>query len=121
MTAPAPLTWPLAAGDVRGWLRLVGGEADDDLLERCAASASIFVQRARPDAFLSVVEGEPPVFVPDDEIYTAGLALAARLYRRRLSPEGMQQFGDQVMYSARFDPDVERGLRQGRWAMPGVG
>jgi hypothetical protein len=47
--------------------------------------------------------------------------LAARLVRRRLSPAGIESFGESVTYVASFDPDLDRFLRRDRFRLPGVG
>jgi hypothetical protein len=48
--------------------------------------------------------------------------LAARLYRRRNSPEGVATFtADGAVYVQRNDPDVGMLLGIGSWAPPVVG
>lgn len=48
--------------------------------------------------------------------------LAARLYRRRNSPSGVENFSDMgATYISRFDSDLERQLRIGKWTQPAVG
>lgn len=50
------------------------------------------------------------------------LLLAARLDRRRNSPNGVENFNELgTTYVSRFDADLERQLRIGRWTMPQVG
>ena len=118
MTVPLAL-W-LQPADVKAYLRITD-TADDDLVARACAAVEPFVQRCRPD--MLVTSGEPPVtaFTPDGEVYQAGVALAARLYRRRNSPGGIEAMTDNALYVARFDPDIERALRRGYYAIPGVG
>lgn len=114
MTAPAP-AW-LDVDDVKAYLRITD-TADDPLLTRACAAVEPFVQRCRPDRML----GDPPAWQADGEVYQAAVALAARLYRRRNSPGGIEMMTDNALYVARFDPDIERALRRGGYAMPGVG
>jgi Phage gp6-like head-tail connector protein len=113
--APVP-TW-LDPQSVKAWLR-VTDPADDPLIEACCAAVEPFVQRARPDQYDTA---EPPLFVPDGEVYQAAVMLAARTYRRRNSPGGIESIADAVTYVARYDPEIERALRAGSWRMPGVG
>lgn len=50
------------------------------------------------------------------------LMLAARLDRRRNSPNGVENFSDMgATYVSRFDADLERQLRIGKWTTPAVG
>jgi len=43
---------------------------------------------------------------------------AAREYRRRNSPAGIETFGDQTSFVSRFDPDIDRALQTGSYAGP---
>lgn len=48
--------------------------------------------------------------------------LAARLYRRRNSPAGVELFTDQgAAYVMRSDPDIGMLLKLGSWSLPGIG
>jgi len=58
------------------------------------------------------------VYTPDAEVLTAAVMLAAKIYRRRNSPGGMETSFDQITYVARYDPEIERALRQGRSSKP---
>lgn len=50
------------------------------------------------------------------------IMLSARLDRRRNSPNGVENFSDLgATYVARFDSDLERQLRIGKWTAPAVG
>lgn len=102
---------------VRDWLALkpaADGTAEARRLARCVAAANVVVSRYVP---------EPPEGseAPED----AGLAatmLAARLERRRNSPDGVQAITDQgALYVARTDPDIARLLRIEAYAPPAVG
>ena len=107
---------------VKGWLHLnVGVDVDEDeLVERCCAQTELYVQRCRPDCWDSTVE--PPVYRPDAEVHQGAVMYAAREVRRRNSPAGIQSFGESgVSYVSKYDSDIERALRQGAWALPGVG
>lgn len=117
-----PLTpmW-LSPADVREQLRIGAGDtADDALITRCAAAVEPQVQRARPDLW-DAPTGDDPTYRPDAEVYQAAVMLAARLFRRRNSPGGVESFGDSVTFVSRYDPEIQRALRTGAYAMPGVG
>lgn len=123
MTGPVP-AW-LQPEDVRAWLRVPATDhADDDLIIGCALAVEPQVQRARPDRYAPVdPPTDPPTrtYVPDAEVYQAAVMLAARLFRRRNSPGGVETFADSIAYVARYDPDIQRALRIGAYTWPGVG
>lgn len=75
---------------------------DDDILRRCLMAAGDWVY----DRVL-------PTNVKRSEVQQAVLLLAARLYKRRLSPEGVAGWEDMgaVRVVAR-DPDIDRLLEQ---------
>ncbi|MFW0784507.1 hypothetical protein AAFP35_08280 [Gordonia sp. CPCC 206044] len=53
---------------------------------------------------------------------TGGVMLASRVYRRRNSPAGVENFGDVgVVYVQRNDPDVAQLLELGVYKRPQVG
>lgn len=120
---PAAPAW-LAVGDVKGWLRL-SDVVDDDLVASCAAAVEPLVERARPDYQVPLVPtplaGAAYLYRPGPDAYQAGVMLAARLYRRRNSPAGVESFGDSVVYTARWDADVDRLLHTAGYALPRVG
>jgi len=119
-TVPDP-TW-LDPADVEAWLRLTPG-TDADLLGWCCAYAVIEVQRCRPDQWVVVItaDDETRTYTPDAEVYQTAVMLAGRVYRRRNSPGGIELFADSVAYVARYDPEIQRGLRSGGYAWPAVG
>jgi hypothetical protein len=84
---------------------------------RCSAAVEPQVQRARPDRWTP----DRLTYVPDPEVYQAGVMLAARLVRRRNSPAGVETFGESVTYVSRYDPEIARALRQGAYALPQSG
>lgn len=58
----------------------------------------------------------------EDDVCTGAVLLTARVWRRRQSPGGIEQFGgDQVAYVSRTDPDIAQLLGLGRWQPPAVG
>jgi hypothetical protein len=47
--------------------------------------------------------------------------LAARMFRRRNTPSGVEAMTDQVVYVPRRDSDVDQLLRVGSYQLPAVG
>lgn len=106
----------LVPSSVAVWLKLAAPLSDDDtqLLAQCCASAETTAQTYRPEWW----DADRTAYTPDAETLTAATALAARLWRRRNSPGGIETFSDSIMYVARFDPEIERGLRMAGWLRP---
>ena len=104
--------------DVKAWLKL-GDTADDDLLADVVAAATAYVETI------------PYVLELDPEVWPAGLwpsdvtqgaiMLAARLYRRRNTPSGVESFVEGAVYLPRRDHDVDLLLHTGFYARPRVG
>jgi hypothetical protein len=118
---PSPGAGWLLPDDVAAWLKLASGV--DPVLIQCCARCEVEVQRARPDQWVTVLLADTVTIAyrPDAEVYNAAVMLAARLYRRRNSPGGIEAFGDSVTYVARYDPEIQRALRLGAWTAPAVG
>ena len=120
-----PLTPPtfapqwLAPESVKTWLRLRDFDvADDDLLLSVCAMAEPYVERCRPEFFVPATDGVPAAYTPDAEAYQGGVMYAAREYRRRNSPGGIEVFGETTSFVTRYDTDIERALHTGAWAPP---
>lgn len=126
MTAPVPVWCPEAL--VVAWLKMsVITPSDAELISQCAAAVEPQVEAARPDQFVDepTDPGDPAsptvrVYRPDAEVLTAAIMLAAKVFRRRNSPGGMETSFDQVLYVARFDPEIEKALRHGTARHPAV-
>lgn len=57
-----------------------------------------------------------------DDIKLGATMLAARIYRRRNSPAGVESLGELgPVYVSRNDPDLAQLLKLGRYATPQVG
>lgn len=114
-TAFAPV-WLLPA-DVKRWLRLDGTDTtDDDLLQAVCAQTEPYVQRCRPE----FNHPESDEYAPDAEAYQGAVMYAARQYRRRNSPAGIESFGETTSFVSRWDPDIDRALQTGSYARPVV-
>jgi len=107
----------LRQADVKEWLRLHAEDTSDDaLIDAVSAMAEPYVQRCRPEWFVDV-DGVP-TFVPDAETYQGAVMYAAREYRRRNSPAGIELFGETTSFVSRYDTDIERALQTGAYARP---
>ena len=111
----------LSPASVKEWLHLHDqDDSDDVLIVQVCASSEPYVQRCRPE-FTTVVPGGTE-YKPDAETYLGAVMLAAREYRRRNSPAGIETFGDAgTTFVARYDPDIDRALRTGKFAPPTLG
>lgn len=120
---------------------------DEELLTEALAWLGVNVQAASgPDvdaatlvapavrSFVESIPGLPtvpgidpvtlePVTVWADKVKLGAVMLAARLVRRRNSPQGIAAFTEAggAAYVSRIDPDVAQLLRLGAYAAPQVG
>jgi len=113
----------LAPADVKAWLALDSTDVDDDdLVVAACAMTEPYVQRCRPEWLVVPVAPDPPVYIPDAETYQGAVMYAAREYRRRNSPAGVQSFADgSTLYVSKYDSDIERALRTGAYSLPRIG
>lgn len=118
------MSWPPVLDDYKNDQKIALDDARDDprITAELGAAAS-FVQDQRP---LFNYAHDPLVLLPDPEsdpaLMLGTIRLAARYVRRQQSPDGMVQLGD--MGAARvstFDPDIDRLLRIGRFALAVLG
>lgn len=127
MSVPVPPDFTpawLAPADVLHWLARNGVLSPEDEAEvnRVCAMVELYVERCRPEHFDPAPDGTDPTYVPDAETYQGAVMYAAREIRRRNSPAGIENFADGgAAFVAKFDADIERALRTGTWARPGVG
>jgi hypothetical protein len=99
---------------VKTWLR-IEDDVDDDLLVDVCAATSAWVA-----ALPTVTELDDPSTWPAD-VMQGAVMLAARLYRRRNTPSGVEPFTDGAVYLPRRDGDVDAMLHIGYYAAPRVG
>lgn len=109
---------------------LLGLAESDDLqnpsLELAINAANVFVSRLPivVDDLLADVDlvNPPAEFAWTHDVVQGSTMLAARIFKRRNSTEGVAAFGDQgAIYVQRNDPDVAMLLRIGAYARPAVG
>jgi hypothetical protein len=111
------LSW-LSPESVKSWLRINGQDTgDDDLIHAVCAMAEIYAERCRPEF---VTADTPPGYTPDAECYQGAVMYAAREYRRRNSPAGVETFGDTASFVTRYDSDIDRALQTGAFAPPTI-
>lgn len=109
----------LSTTDVLSWLRATLGVEPEGEVDGVVAATELYVQKCRPDLFNT---DEPPVYVPDAQVYRAAVMYAARLLRRRNNPAGSESFGDiGPTFPTRYDADIDRALFTGAYTRPGVG
>lgn len=109
----------LAPDSVKEWLRINNTDtSDDDLINAVCAMAEPYVERCRPEFVVPATDTEPAKYAPDAEAYQGAVMYAAREYRRRNSPAGVEMFGDITSFVTRYDTDIERALHTGAWAPP---
>lgn len=116
----------LDPADVTGWLRannVATGDPAAGELDRVCSLAELYVQRCRPDQWVTNPADELDMtYTPDAEVYQGAVMYAARILRRRNSPAGVESFGDLgATFVSKWDADVERALRVGGSQVPGVG
>jgi Phage gp6-like head-tail connector protein len=104
----------ITADLVKSWLHLTDA-ADDDLIAEVVAATNAWVA-----ATAYVRELPDPNTWPDD-VMLGAVMLAARLYRRRNTPSGVEPFIEGAVYLPRRDHDVDAMLHQGYYAPPRVG
>ncbi|WP_330182820.1 phage head-tail connector protein [Nocardia sp. NBC_01503] len=113
MTAPVG---PPAIGitDVKAYLSLTDTSDDAALTEVVDAVNDLMAHWFGPAV---IVADEWP-----DRLVQGAVMLAARIYRRRNSPSGVESFGELgPIYVQRNDPDIAHLLGLGAYARPAVG
>lgn len=102
---------PTTAERVGLYLRIDPGS--DGLADTIAAVSALLTRSIDP-------EGEAGAW-SDAQAHGATM-LAARVYRRRNSPAGIESLGEMgPTYVSRYDPDLDMMLGFGRWQSPKVG
>ncbi|WP_084653996.1 hypothetical protein [Nocardia altamirensis] len=108
-----PMQTPATEAAVKTYLRLADPSDDADVTTVVNAVNSLMVQW-----FSAPI---PPQLWPESKRQGA-VMLAARLFRRRNSPAGVESFGELgPIYVQRNDPDLAILLGLGSYARPAVG
>ena len=92
----------ITSDELRAWSGIIASDpATDAAIDEAVNTANSLIVR-RCVSFI----GEWP-----SEVHTAALIQAARIYKRRGSPEGVANFGDfGPVIVSRIDPDIEANL-----------
>lgn len=102
---------PTTAERVGEYLRIA--PASDGLADTIAAVSALLTRSVDP-------EGDGGAW--SDAQRHGATMLAARVYRRRNSPAGIESLGEMgPTYVSRYDPDLDMMLGFGRWQQPKVG
>lgn len=122
MTLPAdgPATLEGVKAFLGGSYADAGDVSDDDAITAAVRASNATVRGLR----VAQVADAAADWSGDElaHIVQGTTMLAARLFRRRNSPDGVAAFGtDSPLYVARTDPDVSLLLQLGVHAKPGVG
>lgn len=113
--ADLPAVGPATVPDVKAHLSIA--DATDDAAITDAVDAVNAMVRKLPASY-----GVTGLVPWDDDVTHGAVMLAARLFRRRNSPEGVAAFNDTgAVYVSRTDPDVAALLRIGSHTPPAVG
>lgn len=107
----------ITTDQVKAWLHITDA-ADDPLLSAVVDATNAWV------ASTAWVQELPPDPDPDlwpDDVTQGAVMLAARLYRRRNTPSGVEPFVDGAVYLPRRDADVDMLLHLGYYSPPRVG
>jgi hypothetical protein len=92
----------ITSDELRAWSGIIASDsATDAAIDEAVNSANSLIDRR----VISFPSGWP------SEIHTAALIQAARIFKRRGSPEGVANFGDfGPVIVSRLDPDIEADL-----------
>lgn len=99
----------------------VTDDRDDARLQLVLDAAVAFVEQVHLGRYNFAGDPELPLPAPGEGIELGTVRLAYRWHVRRRSPDGLVAMGE--LGSSRvpsFDPDIERQLRIGRYALPVV-
>lgn len=107
---------PATRSAVLGQLGMVAGDDDDGIDLVCAAVNATLARLP----IVKAVPADAPAWPAD--VLQGATMLAARVYRRRASPGGVETLGDLgPVYVRRNDPDVAMLLQLGDYTVPAVG
>ena len=117
-----PVGGPTTVPKVRVALSMPPADVrDDDELATIVAAVNSEVRTWRVAADAATDPFDPEATWPE-RIEHGATMLAARLFRRKGSPAGVESFGSLgAAYVMRTDPDIAMLLKLGSWTRPQVG
>lgn len=117
---PYPADGPTTPEKVKAHLKIEDA-VDDAVIGDVVLAVNEFVE-SLPVAQVMNTDPAAADWSAGPSIVLGATMLAARLFERRNSPNGVAAFGDgATAYVQRNDPDVAILLRMGPYARPGVG
>lgn len=103
---PQPDTEPTDTTAVKAYLS-IDDAADDEAIAKVVTAVNVFVRRTEKARRLGVVDPEPVPNVWPGDVTQGATMLAARLHRRKNSPNGVEAFAvGGPVYVRRNDPDI---------------
>lgn len=115
---PLPAGEPTTRDDTKTWLAITDDE-DNTAIDQVVGAVNVLV-RGLPVAQRSNTDPAPADWPADVKL--GATMLAARIFRRRSTPGGVEAAGAfGVAYVRRNDPDVAQLLQLGEYAAPAVG
>jgi hypothetical protein len=101
---PQPEAEPTDTAAVKAYLSL-DDAADDDLIDNVCAAVNVFVRRTEKARRFGLTDPAPAAWPGD--LTQGATMLAARLHRRKNSPNGVEAFAiGGPVYVRRNDPDI---------------
>lgn len=114
---PWPGVTPITPADVKAWLKIAADDTADDVILQSICDAVMVWVSALP--YVAALDHE---FDWPADVRQGAVQLAARWYRRRLSPSGIDAVTDAgAVYVARSDPEISQLLHLDNHAFPRVG
>lgn len=118
---PFPVEGPTSTELVKAHLK-IDDAVDDAAIGDAVDAVNQYVREDVPIAQAFNTDPAPADWSAGARVVEGATMLAARVFRRRNSPDGVAAFGDgATAYVQRNDPDVAMLLRLGPYARPAVG
>ena len=124
MTAPVPTPIPATSVDaVKSYLAITD-DRDDAMIQAVVVAVNDQVEQWHGPPTIAGGTGDDPTVSYRPKYQQGATMLAARVTRRRNSPNGVEDYGSDLagaIYTRSNDPDVAQLLELGRYERPTVG
>lgn len=124
MTAPVPVPVPATSVEaVKAYLSITD-DRDDAMIEPVVVAVNDQVEQWHGPPSIGSGTDEAPTLVYRPKYCQGATMLAARVTRRRNSPNGVEDYGSDLqgaIYTRSSDPDVAQLLELGRYERPAIG